>query len=67
MSKSVIQVMCPNLRCRAILAVPTEARGRLVRCKNCGTNIKIPAKTPGSKPETDSGQAKKPDDGRSAA
>lgn len=40
-----IKIMCPNLRCRAVLAVPTEARGRLVRCKNCGTNIKVPKKT----------------------
>jgi hypothetical protein len=37
--------MCPNLRCRAVLAVPPEARGRLVRCRNCGMNIKIPAKS----------------------
>jgi len=44
MLESVIRVMCPNLRCRAILAVPSEARGRLVRCRNCGSNIKIPEK-----------------------
>ncbi len=44
MAESVIRVMCPNLRCRSILAVPSDARGRLVRCKTCGTNIKIPAK-----------------------
>ncbi len=44
MPDNVIRVMCPNLRCRSILAVPSDARGRLVRCKSCGTNIKIPAK-----------------------
>ncbi len=41
---SVVRIMCPNLRCRAVLAVPPEARGRLVRCRNCGMNIKIPTK-----------------------
>ncbi|MBL8745064.1 MAG: hypothetical protein JNK58_01770 [Phycisphaerae bacterium] len=44
MPENVIRVMCPNLRCRSILAVPSDARGRLVRCKTCGTNIKIPQK-----------------------
>ncbi|HVZ93370.1 MAG TPA: hypothetical protein VG797_02560 [Phycisphaerales bacterium] len=39
-----IRVMCPNLRCRAVLGVPEGARGRLVRCKNCGMNIRIPQK-----------------------
>lgn len=59
MAESVIRVMCPNLRCRAVLAVPVEARGRLVRCKNCGTNIKIPPKkdpaVAGSSPSGDKG------------
>ena len=44
MPENVIRIMCPNLRCRSILAVPTDARGRLVRCKTCGNNIKIPQK-----------------------
>ncbi len=44
MAEGVVRIMCPNLRCRAVLAVPTEARGRLVRCRNCGMSIKIPAK-----------------------
>lgn len=44
MPENVIRVMCPNLRCRCVLAVPAEARGRLVRCKNCATSIKIPQK-----------------------
>jgi hypothetical protein len=39
-----IRIMCPNLKCRSILGVPHEARGKLVRCRKCGTNIKIPAK-----------------------
>lgn len=49
MSQSIIRIMCPNLRCRAVLAVPNEARGRLVRCKNCGSNIRIPTKPAATK------------------
>ena len=40
----VIRLMCPNLKCRAVLAVPPESRGRLVRCKTCGTSIRVPMK-----------------------
>ncbi len=40
----IIRIMCPNLKCRSILGVPGEARGKLVRCKKCGTNIEIPHK-----------------------
>jgi hypothetical protein len=44
MRESVVRVMCPNLRCRSILAVPNEARGKMVRCRNCGMNIMVPPK-----------------------
>ena len=44
MAVSAIRIMCPSLRCRAVLAVPAEARGRMVRCQACGTSIKVPAK-----------------------
>lgn len=37
-----IRIMCPNLVCRKVLAVPVSARGKTVRCRNCGTNIRIP-------------------------
>ena len=43
---NVIRIMCPKLTCRRILAVPTEARGQTVRCRGCGTTIKIPSKPP---------------------
>ena len=36
------QVMCPNLRCRKILAVPDEARGRVVKCQYCQTLLRVP-------------------------
>jgi hypothetical protein len=42
MSSETVRILCPNLTCRRVLAVPTSARGKVVRCKNCGTNIKIP-------------------------
>jgi hypothetical protein len=42
-SGETIRIMCPNLTCRKILAVPVTAREKTVRCKACSTNIKIPA------------------------
>ncbi|MCC6677486.1 MAG: hypothetical protein IT436_10110 [Phycisphaerales bacterium] len=41
--------MCPNLTCRKILAVPKSARGRTVRCRSCGTSIRVPPES-GPKP-----------------
>ena len=38
----IIRIMCPNLGCQRILAVPPRAQGRVVRCRGCGTNIRIP-------------------------
>lgn len=43
MSDQTVRIMCPNLTCRRVLAVPSSARGKTVRCRNCGTNIKVPA------------------------
>ena len=45
-----IKIMCPTLTCRRILAVPGASRGKNVRCKNCGTTIKVPERA-SSKPE----------------
>jgi|LauGreDrversion4_2_1035121.scaffolds.fasta_scaffold2849775_1 hypothetical protein len=42
----VIRIMCPNLGCQRVLAVPSSARGKLVRCRGCGSNIRIPATRP---------------------
>lgn len=47
----VIRIMCPNLKCRSILGVPAEARGKLVRCRKCGTNIEIPQRREIPSPE----------------
>ncbi|MBS0186794.1 MAG: hypothetical protein JSS51_01925 [Planctomycetes bacterium] len=42
MAADTVRIMCPNLTCRKVLAVPGNARGKTVRCKNCGTNIRVP-------------------------
>ena len=41
-----IRIMCPNLACRKVLAVPSTARGKTVRCRACGTAIRIPGSQP---------------------
>jgi hypothetical protein len=64
-TSDTIRVMCPNLTCRKILAVPTSARGKTVRCRGCATNIRIPAETPSPAPAT-AGQAKGPADSKAA-
>jgi hypothetical protein len=43
MKNDSVRIMCPNLTCRKILAVPNQARGRTVRCRSCGVSIKVPA------------------------
>ncbi len=36
------QLICPNLRCRKILSVPEEVRGKLVKCQYCQTMFRVP-------------------------
>ena len=51
MSGSTVRIMCPNLKCRRVLGVPTTARGKNVRCGSCGTQVHVPAsKQPVSPP-----------------
>jgi len=38
-----VQLMCPNLKCRKILAVPEDCRGKLVKCQHCQMTLKVPA------------------------
>ena len=59
-SHQQVRIMCPNLTCRRVLAVPENLRGKTVRCKNCSTNIKVPTKT-------GAGVAEKPDASKKAA
>lgn len=64
MPPTAIRIMCPNLRCRAILAVPEKARGKLVKCKSCGGSIRVPAaRVEPPRPE----EAEADEKGRSAA
>ena len=41
-----IRIICPNLACQRLLAVPSMARGEVVRCRGCGSNIKVPMTAP---------------------
>ncbi|RMH27711.1 MAG: hypothetical protein D6693_04925 [Planctomycetota bacterium] len=52
MASDSVRIMCPNLTCRRVLSVPEEARGRSVRCRGCGSTIRVPAKPsqPSEKP-----------------
>ncbi len=47
---SSIRMICPNLKCRCVLSVPPQARGKTVRCRQCGMRIQVPAET--GKPKT---------------
>ncbi|MFA6044801.1 MAG: hypothetical protein WC718_07445 [Phycisphaerales bacterium] len=49
MAEVTVRIMCPKLTCRKVLAVPTACRGKTVRCKSCGTNIRVPSIAVGSK------------------
>jgi hypothetical protein len=37
-----VQMLCPNLRCRKILSVPDNVRGKLVKCQHCQQNFRVP-------------------------
>jgi len=41
-----IQIICPNLRCRKLLSVPDDVRGKVVKCQGCETTFKIPEHRP---------------------
>lgn len=41
-----VRIMCPNLSCRKLLAVPESARSKTVRCKACHTAIRVPEAQP---------------------
>ncbi|HEY7115209.1 MAG TPA: hypothetical protein VH475_01410 [Tepidisphaeraceae bacterium] len=37
-----VQLLCPNLKCRKILSVPDDTRGKLVKCQYCQTMLRVP-------------------------
>jgi DNA-directed RNA polymerase subunit RPC12/RpoP len=39
-----VTLLCPNLKCRMVLSVPEETRGKKVRCKYCGMTFIVPEK-----------------------
>lgn len=41
-----VQLICPNLRCRKILSVPDEVRGKQVKCQHCQTLFRVPEGRP---------------------
>jgi hypothetical protein len=40
------QLICPNLRCRKILSVPDQMRGKLVKCQHCQGSFRVPPAKP---------------------
>jgi hypothetical protein len=59
-SPSSIRIMCPNLTCRKVLAVPHSCRGKTVRCRSCGTNIRVPGPQVEAAPKTAAAPEHKP-------
>jgi LSD1 subclass zinc finger protein len=43
-------IVCPNLKCRKILSVPDELRGKSVKCQHCQTVLRVPDPTPPTPP-----------------
>ena len=39
-----VTLFCPNLKCRSILQVPDNTRGKKVKCGQCGTAFFVPTK-----------------------
>lgn len=37
-----VQILCPNLSCRKVLSVPSDIRGKTVKCSHCSTLFKVP-------------------------
>ncbi len=37
-----VQLICPSLKCRKVLSVPDEVRGKLVKCQHCQTMFRVP-------------------------
>jgi predicted Zn finger-like uncharacterized protein len=37
-----VQLICPSLKCRKLLTVPDEVRGKMVKCGHCQTTFRVP-------------------------
>lgn len=51
-----VQMICPNLRCRKILSVPDEVRGKLVKCQFCQQPFRVPELRQQTGPVADASQ-----------
>ncbi len=60
MSSGKLRIVCSNLKCRTILNVPITARGKTIRCGQCGFRVRIPGQSeaapssPAATPQTKS-------------
>lgn len=47
----VVMMICPNLKCRKVLRVPENCRGKQVKCHFCGINFQVPLPKRDSTPQ----------------
>ena len=43
---ATVQLICPNLKCRKLLAVPDDVRGKMVKCQYCQRQFRVPEPKP---------------------
>jgi hypothetical protein len=53
-----VQMICPNLRCRKLLTVPEEVRGKTVKCQQCGSLFRVPDRRETERPQNQPASAK---------
>ncbi len=60
-----VMMICPNLKCRKVLQVPSKCRGQHVKCHFCGTTFGVPlAKVEANVEAEEKSDDKKSDDGK---
>lgn len=42
-----VTLVCPNFKCKAVIEVSDQMRGKRIRCRECGQIIAVPAKPSG--------------------
>jgi hypothetical protein len=50
MAATTVQLICPNLKCRKLLTVPEEIRGKMVKCQHCQTQFRVPEPSKSGQP-----------------
>lgn len=45
-TSEIVMLLCPNLKCRKVLRVPTNCRGKVVRCQFCQLTFEVPLPRP---------------------